>query len=65
MVLSPTKSTVPYVLPEIKMTAVETDVALIISLYVADVGIKAATRHYFKYVVVKGKDRAFAMDNTW
>ncbi len=36
------------VLPEIKMAAAKTDVVLIVSLYVTDVGIKATTRHDFK-----------------
>jgi hypothetical protein len=55
-VLSPTKSACA-VLPEIKIAAAKTDVALIVTLYVTDVGIKAATRHDFKYLVKeKGQD---------
>ncbi len=46
------------------MASAKTDVVLIVRLYVTDVGIKAVTRHDFKYVV-KGRDRAFAMNNTW
>jgi hypothetical protein len=43
------------------MAAAKTDVVLIVSLYVTDVGIKAATRHDFKQVV-KGKEQGICRE---
>ena len=52
------------------MAAAKTDVVLIVSLYVTDVGIKAATRQDFNYAVKgKGQDICYeqyvARKRTW